>query len=191
MIESISRGVVDAGRGVLVLGLLAAVGGCGSSAASKSSNEPKQQSTTSSSRVDGAKNPKPKDLCAVITATDATGLFGESAEPTPSSGAEKLVSGLCLYRHAGDDLTVRNLLQIRTYPGAQFYGERLFPKRTAVSGLGSRAFEDVNPASHKVVIQFVKGGVTGVIDYSTGVGVDVRSRASAVRKLAKKLAASM
>ena len=127
----------------------------------------------------------------MITPTDAAGLFEESAEPTSSSGAEKLVSGLCLYHHPGDNLTVRNLLQIRTYPGEQFYGERLFPKRTAISGLGSRAFEDANTTSHKVVIQFVKGGVTGVIDYSTGAGVDVRSRASAVRKLAKKLAASM
>lgn len=191
MIESRSRGVVDAGRSVLVLGVLAAVGGCGSSVASKSSNEPKQLSTTSNSSVDGATNSKPKDLCAVVTATDAAGLFGESAEPTPSSGAEKLVSGLCLYHHAGDDLTVRNLLQIRSYPGAQFYGERLFPKRMAIAGLGSKAFEDVNTTSHKVVIQFVKGGSTGVVDYSTGAGVDVRSRASVVRSLAKKLAASM
>ena len=191
MIESMSRGVRVGCRRLVAFGVLAAVGGCGSSAASKSSNEPKQLSTTSNSSVDGAKNSKPKDLCAVITATDAAGLFGQSAEPTPSSGAEKLVSGLCLYHHAGDDLTVRNLLQIRSYPRAQFYGERLFPKRTAIAGLGSKAFEDVNTASHKVVIQFVKGGSTGVIDYSTGAGVDVRSRASAVRSLAKKLAASM
>ena len=191
MIGSIPSGVVEAGRSVLILGVLAAVGGCGGSGASKSSNEPKQLSTTSNSSIDGAKNSKPKDLCVVITATDAAGLFGESAEPTPSSGAEKLVSGLCLYHHAGDDLTVRNLLQIRTYPGAQFYGERLFPKRTALEGLGSKAFEDVNTTSHKVVIQFVKGGSTGVVDYSTGAGVDVGSRGSVVRSLAKKLAASM
>jgi len=98
---------------------------------------------------------------------------------------------LWLYRHPGDELTVRNLLQVRTYQGEQFYGERLFPKRTALSGLGSRAFEDVNTSSHKVVIQFVKGGTTGVVDYSTGAGVDVRARASGVLTLAKKLAASM
>ena len=127
----------------------------------------------------------------MITPTDATGLFEESAEPTSSSGAEKLISGLCLYHHPGDDLTVRNLLQIRTYPGGQFYGERLFPNRRAISGLGSRAFEDVNTTAHKVVIQFVKGGATGVVDYSTGAGVDVRTRASAVLALAKKLAASL
>ena len=127
----------------------------------------------------------------MITPTDAAGLFEESAEPTSSSGAEKLVSGLCLYHHPGDNLTVRNLLQIRTYPGEQFYGERLFPKRTAISGLGSRAFEDANTTSHKVVIQFVKGGATGVVDYSTGAGVDVRTRAQMVLTLAKKLAASM
>ncbi len=187
MIESMSRGVVDAGRSVLVLGVVAAVSGCGSSAASKSSNQP----TSSSSRVDGTKGSKPKDLCTVITATDAAGVFGEPAEPAPASGTERLVSGLCLYHHPGDDLTVRNLLQIRTYPGAQFYGEGLFPKRTAIPGFGRKAFEDVNIAAHKVVIQFVKDGSTGVVDYSTGAGVDVRSRASAVRVLAKKLAASM
>ena len=187
MIESMSRSVRVIWRSAVALGVLAAVAGCGSSAASTNSSEAKPPSTS----VAGAQNSKPKDLCAVITPTDATGLFEESAEPTSSSGAEKLVSGLCLYHHPGDEITIRNLLQIRTYPGAQFYGERLFPKRMAISGLGSRAFEDVNTTSHKVVIQFVKGGATGVIDYSTGAGVDVRTRASVVLALAKKLAASM
>ena len=166
------------------------VAGCASSNASETSL-PSQPPSTPSAGASSTKNAKAKDLCTVITAADAAALFRESAEPTPSSGAEKLVSGLCLYHHPGDDPTIRNLLQIRTYPGAQFYGERLFPKRTAISGLGTKAFEDVNTTSHKIVIQFVKQGSTGIVDYSTGSGVDVRTRTAVVQTLAKKLAASL
>ena len=190
--ELLSLRWIGAVRTLAVLGVLAAVTGCGSSTATpKGSNANKQPAQSSGTEATSTKNVKPSDLCTVITAADAAALFGESAEPTPSSGAEKLVSGLCLYRHRGDDLTVRNLLQVRTYPGAQFYGERLFPKRTGVSALGTKAFEDVNTTAHKVVIQFVKHGSTGIIDYSTGAGVDVRTRSAGVRTLAKKLAASL
>ena len=73
----------------------------------------------------------------------------------------------------------------------RYDGALLFPKRTAVSGLGTKAFEDVNTTAHKVVIQFVKNGSTGIIDYSTGAGVDVQTRRAVVRTLAKKLAASL
>ena len=190
MIVSMVHRWSGVGRGVVAFGLLAIATGCGRSAASKSSPA-RTRVTSSGASETSTTNVKPKDLCTVITPADAAELFGETAESTPSSGAEKLVSGLCLYHHPGDALTVRNLLQIRIYPGAQFYGERLFPKRAALSGLGSRAFEDVNPALHKVVIQLVKDGATGVVDYSTGAGVDVRTRTSIVRSLAKKLASSM
>ena len=183
------RGFV-AVRAVAVLGVVVVAAGCGSSTASKTSS-PSTPPSTSSAGASSTKNAEPKDLCTVITAADAAALFRESAEPTPSSGAEQLVSGLCLYHHPGDDLTTRNLLQIRTYPGVQFYGERLFPKRRAVSGLGMKAFEDVNTTTHKVVIQFVKNRSTGIVDYSTGVGVDVRTRTAMVQTLAKKLAASL
>ena len=190
MSELSSRRVFVAVRAVAVFTVLGAITGCGSSTGSKTSTPTKPPAGSGAGTI-GTRNAKPKDLCALITATDAAQLFGESAEPMPSSGAEKLVSGLCLYHHPGDALTIRNLLQIRTYPGAQFYGERLFPKRRAVSGLGMKAFEDVNTTTHKVVIQFVKNGSTGIVDYSTGVGVDVRTRTAVVQTLAKKLAASL
>ena len=190
MTVSMAHRSIGSRRGVVACGLLVIVTGCGSSTGSKSSG-PQRPVTSSSATEGGTANAKPKDLCAVITPADAAELFGETAESTASSGAERLVSGLCLYRHAGDELNVRNLLQIRTYPGAQFYGERLFPKRRAVAGLGTKAFEDVNTVAHKVVIQLVKGGSTGIVDYSTGAAVDVRSRTAIVRKLAKKLAASL
>ncbi len=189
MTKSLLARWIGVGGSVVILGVPVSVTGCGSSAGSKSSTPTKPPAGSSAGTI--ATNAKPKDLCAVVTASDAAALFGESAEPTTSSGAEKLVSGLCLYHHPGDDLTIRNLLQIRTYPGVQFYGELLFPKHTAVSGLGPKAFEDVNTTTHKVVIQFVKNGSTGIVDYSTGPGVDVRTRTAVVQTLAKKLAASL
>jgi|GEM_PF-4409976 hypothetical protein len=180
MIRSKSRVGVVVGVGMAVV--LAA---CGSSATPKSDS---QASTTS--KPSGSASTS-KDLCTVITADDAATVFGESAQIKTSPSAEPLVSGLCLYHHEGDDFTVRNLLQIRIYPGEQFYGEKLFPKKKSLSGIGDKAFEDVNATTHKVEIQFVKDGKTGTINYTTGASADIESRVPALVAVAKKLAASM
>lgn len=180
MIRSKSRVGVLVGVGATVM--LAA---CGSSASPKSDS---QVSTTSKASGSGG---TPKDLCTVITADDAATVFGESAQPKASPGAERLVSGRCLYHHEGDDLTVRNLLQLRIYPGGQFYSATLFPKKKSLSGIGDKAFEDVNTTTHTVEIQFVKDGKTGTVNYSAGASVDMESRVPALVAIAKKLAASM
>ena len=168
--------------GVATAAMLAA---CGSSSASKPSS---QGSTTSKS---AGKTSAPKSLCTVITADDAATVFGEPAQATESSSAEPLVSAVCIYHHAGDALTVRNFLQVRIYPGEQFYGERVFPNRKSLTGIGEKAFEVVKNARHTVDVQFVKDGKTGTVNYSAGSAVDVESRVPDLVVIAKKLAASM
>lgn len=176
------------GAALGVVGLVVLVAACGSSSSSK----PAAKAATSSSKpTPAASGATSKDLCTVISPDDAATVFGESAQPKPSANPEPLVSGICLYHHEGDDLTVRNLLQIRVYKGEQFYGERLFPNRKALSGIGDKAFEDVSTTRHKVDIQFVKDGKTGTINYTTGASADVGSRVPALVAIAKKLAASM
>ena len=168
--------------GVAMAAMLAA---CGSSSASKPSSQ--ASTTTKTAGTTSA----PKSLCPVITADDAATVFGESAQATESSSSEPLVSGVCIYHHEGDDFTVRNLLQVRVYPREQFYGERLFPKKKSLTGIGDKAFQDVNTTTHKVEIQFVKDGKTGTVNYTTGASGDIESRVPELVVIAKKLAASM
>lgn len=173
---------------VVAVSALLGLSACGSSGSTtKSTPAPAKVLTSSSSRP----SVKGSDLCAVITAADAATVFAESAQSGPAPGPEPLATGVCIYRHDGDDLKIRNLLQVRVYPGPQFYGERLFPKKTSLSGIGSRAFEAVNFRSHKVEIQFVQHGKTGAVNYTAGAGVDVAAREPAVLAIAKKLAAAM
>lgn len=172
-------------------GLLLVLAACGSSGGESS---PNSDGTTGSSTAPTEKAGKGKgkvDVCAVITAVDAAALFGESAEVQTSPSPEPLVSGLCIYSHPGDPLDVRNLLQVRVYPGEQFYGERLFPNATKLKGFDAKGFVEVNPKAHKIDLQFVKGGRTGVIAYTTGAGVDIAAREDVVRTIGKKLAAAM
>lgn len=170
-----------------------ALAACGSSATSSTQGSSRPaDSTSSASNSKGNSSSKAKfDVCAVITPADAATVFTETATSQPSASAEPLVSGLCIYSHPGDDLQVRNLLQIRVYPGEQFYGERLFPSATALSGSGDKGFIDVDPKQHTIDLQFVKNGTTGVIAYTTGPGVDIATRADAVKAVGKKLAAAM
>ncbi len=181
-------------RGLIVSGVcVLAFAACGSSATSstKGSSQP-GDSELSTAKAKGNGSPQKRiDVCAVITPEDAATVFAETATSQPSASAEPLVSGLCIYSHPGDDPQVRNLLQIRVYPGEQFYGERLFPSATALSGSGDKGFIDVDPKQHTIDLQFVKNGKTGVIAYTTGAGVDIATRADAVKAVGKKLAAAM
>lgn len=169
----------------------------GTACGSSSSSEPASSSTSSpgstassTSTADGTGQGK-VDVCAIVTAADAATVFGETAEPQDSPSSEPLVSGLCIYSHPGDDLAVRNLLQARVYPGEQFYGDRLFPDATTLNGFGEKGFINVDTKRHKVDLQFVKDGKTGVIAYSTGAGIDIAAREDAVKAVGKKLAAAL
>lgn len=181
----------------MILGSVAlalVVVGCGSSSSAKSSGTPASSkaadSTTSTSTAlpftDG-----PKDLCTVISADDAAKVFGESAESRPPTTPTPFVTGICFYRHPGDGLDVRNLLQIRIYPAERFFSAKLFPNSQSVSGIGDKAFSHVNTVANTVQVDFVKNGKTGSVFYSAGRAVNVPSKVSAVEDVAKKLAASI
>ncbi len=179
---------------VIAVGLVLGFTGCGSSSGSSGAGDGSTSTSSTSRRESTAPaggSGEIKDLCTVITAADAATVFGQSAQETEASDADPLVSGVCLYRFAGDDPTGRNLLQIRTYPGPQFYGDGLYPQRQSLSGLGTKAFKVVNPAARTISIQFVKDGTTGTIDYSAAIGVDLLPREAPLVKIANKLAASV
>ena len=184
------RGLRTWGAAGLLL-VLAACGSSGGGSSPKSDGTPRSSGGTKATAADTGKGKGQVDVCAVITPADAAALFGESAEAQSSPSPEPLVSGICLYSHPGDPLDVRNLLQVRVYPGEQFYGAQLFPSATELTGFGDKGFVAVNAKTHKIDLQFVKGGRTGVIAYTTGGGVDIAAREDAVRTIGKKLAAAM
>jgi Protein of unknown function (DUF3558) len=169
------------------------IAGCGASSSSKSSgtNSPASRPADSSTSAPAATTGTPKDLCTVISTDDAAKIFGESAESRPPTTPTPFVTGICFYHHPGDGLDVRNLLQIRIYPGEKFFSAALFPNSQTVSGLGDKAFSHVNTVANTVQVDFVKNGKTGSVFYSAGHAVDVPSKAAAVQDIAKKLAASI
>ena len=127
----------------------------------------------------------------MISADDAAKVFGESAESRPPTTPTPFVTGICFYHHPGDGLDVRNLLQIRIYPGEKFFSVKLFPNAELLSGIGDKAFSHVNTVANTVQVDFVKSGKVGSVFYSAGRAVDAPSKVSAVEDVAKKLAASI
>ena len=81
------------------------------------------------------------DACALVTAEDATELFGVDAEQQEDVSPVDLGAS-CLYGNAGGDElgTVDHLLQVRVFEGEQFFGADTFDDEEDLDGLGDKAF---------------------------------------------------
>lgn len=169
---------------VLMVGLAA----CGSSSGSKGGSDSGSSSNTSSS---GSSTKKSIDVCKIITAADAEKVFGGPAKEQAPAGTEGLASGVCIYKEDGTGIRV-NLLQIRVYPGPQFYGEKVFPNAKSIDVDGAdKAFENVKTTgagAASIDIQFVKDDQTGTINYVATGGADPSTALPALEDIANKLA---
>jgi hypothetical protein len=119
--------------------------------------------------------------CALITQADATKLFGHAAQSKKAdnpSGAESV----CVWAadtnpdpNSIDDISY--LLQVRVYDGAQYYGEKYMKAPKSISGLGDKAFTNVQ--GPLVQAQFVKDGKTVTMAYSiNAIAADPKPKAS-------------
>jgi hypothetical protein len=173
---------------VLVTAGALAVAGCGSSSGS-SSNGTKSTSSTSSGGTSGAS--KKIDVCKIITAADAQKLMGGPAQEQAPSGAEPLASGVCIYKANGGGIRVR-LLQVRVYPGPQFYGAQLLADTQSIDIAGTdKAFVRSAFGGKTVDVQFVKNGKTGAVNFTDTGNPTPDASVSGVEDVAKKLAASI
>jgi hypothetical protein len=74
-----------------------------------------------------------------------------------------------------DDISY--LLQVRVYDGAQYYGEKYMKAPKSISGLGDKAFTNVQ--GPLVQAQFVKDGKTVTMAYSiNAIAADPKPKAS-------------
>jgi hypothetical protein len=170
----------------LVLPAALALGACGSSGGSSSSGGGATSSATGGSG--GGKI----DVCKIITVADAEQVIGGPAEEQSPAGTERLASGVCLYRATGQGIRV-SLLQVRVYPGPQFYGEKALSGTKSVDIPGTdKAFERTAAGGSTVDVQFVKDGKTGVVNFTdTGSTASPETTLGNVEDVAKKLAAAI
>jgi hypothetical protein len=115
------------------------------------------------------------DPCVLVTADDAASLFGEAARTGTDTSPVDLGRS-CIYENAdSDDLgQVGHLLQVRVFPGEQFFSTATFDDERSLDGLGDRAFvRSGQGALAGVDVQFVKDGKTVTFSYSTvNIGVE-------------------
>jgi hypothetical protein len=174
---------------LLLVGIVVGVvtlAGCGSDGGS--SGDPGTSGTTAGADGTVSSDGAPSiDVCEIVTAEDAAELFDAPATREDPAGSEALVAGVCIYGGAEDELTTRNLLQLRVYDGEQFFGEAIFPDAEDLD-IGDESFVAVNEAAHTVDVQFVQDGKTGTVNYNTGSGIDVAARRDEVVAIAQQLA---
>ena len=129
------------------------------------------------------------DACNVVTAVDATALFGveasqDSGMPTPDPN----LIGECLWSH--DTETSSHLLQFRVWNGENYYGSP--PDGTAPEGSQPTDLGDGGHvwarAGTLVDVEWIQGGKTVSLSYST-VGTDVggAEKVEEVKTLAAKV----
>jgi hypothetical protein len=115
------------------------------------------------------------DPCGLVTTADAASLFGEQAR-TGQDASPVDLGRSCIYENAdSDDLgRVGHLLQVRVFPGEQFFSTATFDDEQRLDGLGDRAFVRSGAgALAGVDVQFVKDGKTVTFSYSTvNIGVE-------------------
>ncbi len=175
------RPTARAGAAVAVA--LVVLAGCGSSSGSTSS----RSSGTSSTSGAGAASTK-IDVCKIITPADAEKVVGGPVTTQAPAGGEGLSSGVCIYKAAGGGIRV-SLLQIRVYPGPQFYGEKALPnaKSTDIAGT-DKAFVRTSGGGKSIDVQFVKDGKTGTINFVDTAVTPSDATAANVEDVAQKLA---
>jgi hypothetical protein len=173
------------GTALVVLGVVA-IAGCGSS--SGSSGASTKSSSPSDAASGGSASGSKVDVCKIITPADAEKVVGGPVEVQPPSSAEPLASGVCIYKSTGGGIRV-SLLQVRVYPGPQFYGEKALPDTTSIDLSGTdKAFVRTATGGKTVDVQFVKDGKTGAVNYTDTAASNSSSAATAVEAVAQKLA---
>ena len=168
---------------VAVLGLVV-LAGCGSSSGSSGGS-----SSTSSTTGSGSSTASKKiDVCKIITPADAEKVIGGPVVVQAPAATEGLSSGVCIYKASGGGIRV-SLLQVRVYPGPQFYGEKALPDTKSIDITGAdKAFVRDAAGGKTIDVQFVKDGKTGAINF-TDTGATAPTDATAnVQAVAQKLA---
>lgn len=158
--------------------------GCGSSSGSSPSGADKTSTTTGGASSSGKKI----DVCKIITPADAEKVAGGPVEAQAPSSAEPLSSGVCIYKATGGGIRV-SLLQVRVYPGPQFYGAQLLPDTKSIDLSGTdKAFVRTGSGGKSVDVQFVKDGKTGAVNFTDTANPNGDSTVSNVEAVAQKLA---
>jgi len=173
-------------RIVLVLIGAAGLAACGSSGSSSGSGD----TSATTARKSGASK-QSIDVCKIVTAADAQKVVGGPVQQQAPSGTEGLASGVCIYKGTGGGIRV-NLLQVRVYPGPQFYGEKALPGAKSIDIPGTdKAFVRSSAQGRNVDVQFVKDGKTGAVNYTDTQNTDESGTVTAVENVAETLAAGI
>jgi hypothetical protein len=163
---------------------LITLAGCGSSSGSSGGSS----GTTAPSGSGGSTASKKIDVCKIVTPADAQKVIGGPVEVQAPAGTEGLSSGVCIYRGTGGGIRV-SLLQVRVYPGPQFYGDKALSDTKSIDISGAdKAFVRDAAGGKTIDVQFVKDGKTGAVNF-TDTGATAQTDAAAnVQAVAQKLA---
>ena len=156
---------------VVVLALALGVAACGGDDDTSSSPP---APTSEKTPVDAA--------CSLLTAADATTLFGVPAQPRVE-GRPKSVASQCIYQSPALD---GQLAQFRIFDNERYYSEDLVADGTPVTGLGRKAYIDAEGPDGIVDLQFVNDGKVYALAYSNIAG-DAAARASNLELLARTI----
>ena len=110
--------------------------GCGSSSGSTSSGPRHGDLGDDAAAAAARASGKKIDVCKIITPADAEKVIGGPVAVQAPAGTEGLSSGVCIYKATGGGIRV-SLLQVRVYPGPQFYGEKALPGAKSIDIAGT------------------------------------------------------
>ncbi len=165
--------------------------GCGSSSGSKSGGASATSSTTAGGGSGSGSDKKAIDVCKIITPADAEKVVGGPVETQEAAGTEGLSSGVCIYKATGGGIRV-SLLQVRVYPGPQFYGEDALPNTKSIEIAGTdKAFVRSAAGGKTIDVQFVKDDQTGTINFTDTGSTAPEAAVTNVKAVAEKLAAAI
>jgi hypothetical protein len=163
---------------------LVVLAGCGSSSGSSGGSSGTSSTTGGSASTTGKKI----DVCKIITPADAQTVIGGPVEVQAPAGTEGLSSGVCIYRATGGGIRV-SLLQVRVYPGPQFYGDKALGDTKSIDISGTdKAFIREAAGGKTIDVQFVKDGKTGAINFTDTGATASADAATNVQAVAQKLA---
>ena len=169
---------------------LVVLAGCGSSSGSSSSGSTKPPAASGGSGS-GSGSGKKIDVCKIINTEDAATVVGGPVEVQPPAGSEGLSTGVCIYKATGGGIRV-SLLQVRVYPGPQFYGEDALPNTKSIDIAGTdKAFVRSAAGGKTIDVQFVKDGQTGAINFTDTGATAPAAAVDNVKAVAEKLAAAI
>ncbi len=151
----------------------------------RSASPPAGATTTRSSSptdADRREDRGPTTACSLLTAADATTLFGVPAQPRVE-GRPKSVASQCIYQSPALD---GQLVQFRIFDNERYYSEDLVDDGTPVTGLGRKAYIDTEGPDGIVDLQFVNDGKVYALAYSNVAG-DAAARATNLELLARTI----